>query len=254
MERFVALFDAHWGYERKSGHKVSLHDPRAIRSVLKFIADFKPHHLVLGGDMLDCAVISHHNRNTPGRTEGLRVLHDAQELQSQFLAPLEELVSKRLIYHIGNHEQWLDDLSNELPGLEGLVDLRTMLGLGRRWELIYQGKASHLGKLIFIHGDQIGGGEHAAKSAVITYNRNVRFGHRHTYAVYTKMSPIEDDAHTGISVPCLCRRGPSYGKGKPNKWCQGFLWGYLLPRGNFADYVSIILNGTCVINGKSYTG
>ena len=53
MEKFVALFDMHWGYERDgSRHKVPLHDQKAISVAMQFIEDFKPDHVILGGDTL----------------------------------------------------------------------------------------------------------------------------------------------------------------------------------------------------------
>ena len=126
MKKFVALFDLHYGYERDSyRHKRPLHDLKAMSIALQFIADFKPHDIILGGDMLDCAAISHHNRNRPGRTEGLRVLSDAKELRDVFLTEIEKQRRARKSYIIGNHEDWLSDLVDAEPGLEGIVDLRT---------------------------------------------------------------------------------------------------------------------------------
>ena len=254
MEKFVALFDAHWGFERVKGHKVPLHDPKALDVALQFISDFKPDHVVLGGDMLDCGAISHHNDRKPGNTEGLRIFTDAEELRSTVLRPIEQAVRGRLIYHIGNHEDWLNDLVIGQPGLEGIVEPEVLLGL-KKWEVIPQGKVSRLSKLVFAHGDQLRGGEHIAKAATLIYEKNVRFGHHHTFQIYTKTSAVEANGHTGIAVPCLCRKGPKYGEGAPNRWMQGFLWGYIDgPEGCFADYVSVIVNGKTIINGKIYRG
>lgn len=252
-KKFVFLVDVHWGYERRNGHKIPLHDPKAIASVLSFVKDFKPDHVILGGDILDCGAISHHTRNRPGAVEGLRILSDAAELSETLIRPLESLVPGRLVYHIGNHERWLDKLAEELPGLEGMVEVEKLLKLGPQWEVIPQGKASKLGKLHFIHGDQLSGGEHIAKAAVTTYETSVRFGHFHTYQTFTKSTPLESKlGHTGMAVPCLCRKDPAYGHGKPNKWVQGFLWGYVEPSGTFYDFVSIIMDGRFMANGKLY--
>lgn len=257
MEKFLALFDGHWGYERNSSrHKVPLHDEKAINVALEFAKDFKPDHVILGGDMLDCGAISHHNHNKPGAIEGLRLLADAKELAANVIKPLEEVAGKgRLIYHVGNHEDWLNDLTDSIPALEDIIDVKSLLSLGKRWEVIPQGDATRLGKLTFVHGDQLKGGEHIAKAAVIAYEKNIRFGHHHTYQTYTKTSAIEANGHTGIAVPCLCKKGPRYGEGAPNRWVQGFLYGYIGgPEGIFADYVPVIVNGKSIINGKVYKG
>lgn len=255
MEKFVALYDLHWGYERRAGHKVTLHDQKALNVALKFIADFKPDHVILGGDTLDCGAISHHNHGKPGAVEGFRLLSDANELRKALIEPIESLKTKSLTYIVGNHEDWLTDLVEQIPALEGIVDVRSMLKLSKKWEIIPIGESTKLGKLIFIHGDQIKGGEHSAKWATVAYEANVRFGHHHTYQVYTKTSAIDSNGHTGIAIPCLCRKGPKYGGGSPNRWVQGFSWGYIGgPNNTFNDYVSVIINGVATINGKSYVG
>jgi hypothetical protein len=55
-------------------------------------------------------------------------------------------------------------------------------------------------------------------------------------------------------VPCLSTRRPGYGKGQPNKWIQGFLWGYVNSDGTFNDYVSIIVRDRFIANGTTYKG
>ncbi len=252
MTKFLFLTDIHFGWERKNGHKIPLHDPKAIDAVLAFAKDFKPDTIILGGDTLDCAVISHHNKGKPGKTEGLRLLVDAVEARKAVIEPLEKLGAKRLVYHIGNHEDWLTDLTDEMPGLEGIMDIKTLLKLDK-WEVIPQGGYSKVGKLTFIHGDQLSGGEHIAKAAVTTYETSIRFGHFHSHQVYTKTAPLDYKyPHTGVLVPCLCRRDPGYGGGKPNRWAQGFNYGYVQPNGMFNDYVSIIVDGKFTANGKTY--
>ena len=255
MEKFVALYDVHYGYERRAGHRVPLHDSKAIKVALDYIKDFKPDHIILGGDILDCGCISHHNHGKPGAVEGFRLLADAKELREEVINSLEEAKPKSLTYIVGNHEDWLTDLVDQIPALEGIVDVRSLLSLGPKWKVIERGDPHRLGKLVFIHGDQIKGGDHAAKFATLAYEKNVRLGHFHTYQVYTKTSAVESNGHTGVVVPCLCKKAPRYGQGAPNKWMQGFLWGYVNgPEGTFNDFVSVIVNGKSLINGKLYGG
>lgn len=254
MKKFVALFDSHFGYERRNGHKVALHDEKAISVATQFIADFKPDHTILGGDILDCGSVSHHNHGKPGATEGLRLLEDAVGCRKAIISPVEAATKGSLTYIVGNHEDWLTDLVDQIPALEGIVDVKSMLKLGSRWTVVPQGEAHKLGKLVFIHGDQIKGGEHSAKWATVAFEANVRFGHHHTLQIYSKTSAIQSNGHTGICVPCLCKKGPKYGGGAPNRWVQGFLWGYIHDDGMFNDYVSVITQGKAVINGKMYQG
>ena len=253
MEKFVFLTDLHYGYERKNGHKVPLHDLKALKVALDFVKDFKPDHIILGGDMLDCGAISHHNHGKPGATEGLKMLADAKELIEVLIKPVEAMKPKSLVYIGGNHEAWIDQLVEKHPALEGIVDLKAMLQLSDKWKLIPQGEIHKLGKLIFMHGDQIKGGEHSAKWATVAWESNVRFGHHHTAQTYTKTSGKDMNGHTGVAVPCLCRKDPAYGGGSPNRWMQGFQFGYVGgPEGIFNDYTAIIINGKSIINGKVY--
>jgi metallophosphoesterase superfamily enzyme len=251
LKKFIFATDLHYGYERRGGHKIALHDSKALSILLQFAADFKPDTVILGGDILDCSAISHHNKGKPGAVEGLRLLGDAQECQAAIIDPISAL-AKETVYIEGNHERWLRDLINEIPGLEGIVSLEALLNL-KNWTVVPQGGVFNMGKLTFMHGDGLSGGEHIAKSAVITYERSVRFGHVHTAQMYTKNSPLDQKhAKTGVAVPCLCKKGPGYGRGKPNRWSQGFLFGYMWDGGLFNDYIVIVTDGKAAINGKMY--
>lgn len=252
MKKFIFATDIHFGYERKGGHKVPLHDIKAVNSMLAFAKDFKPDVFILGGDVLDCNPVAHHNKGKPGRTEGLKLLVDAQEAVKAVIEPIEAIKPKELIFITGNHERFLADMVEEIPGLEGILDVESLLKL-QKWDIVPQGGHYNLGKLTFVHGDQLTGGEHIAKAAVIAYERNIRFGHVHTFQSFTKTSPLDyKNAKTGIAVPCLCHKTPSYGRGKPNRWVQGFNYGYILDNGNFNDYIVTILDGQCAVNGKLY--
>lgn len=224
--------------------------------MLAFAKEFKPDTFIWGGDALDAGVISHHNHGKPGATEGLKLREDATEGRKAFIAPIEAIVPKAgdLIYMVGNHEDWLTDLTDQIPALEGIIDLPVLLKLDR-WKVIPQGGAFNLGKLTFVHGDTVKGGEHVAKNAVVNYERSIRFGHHHTFQAYTKNSALDyKNAKTGICVPCLCTKTPKYGEGAPNRWTQGFCYGYIGEGGTFHDYIAIIVDGKTVINGKVYKG
>lgn len=253
MESFVFLTDLHWGYERRGGHKVATHDLRALSVAQQFMQDFKPDHVILGGDILDCGAISHHNK-TAGSVEGLKLFEDAKQCREMVIEPIEKLKPKSLTYITGNHEDWLNDLVDLHPGLEGIIDLKSILKLSDKWKIIPCGEAHKLGKLVFLHGDQIKGGEYPAKWATTVYERSVRFGHFHTFQSYSKTSAIEDNGHTGVAVPCLCKKGPKYGGGSPNRWMQGFQWGFIGAGGVFNDYTTIITDGKAMIGGKEYRG
>ena len=254
VKKFVYLVDLHYGYERKSGHKLALHDPRAMDLALQFVSDFKPDTLILGGDILDCGAVSHHNQGKPGRTEGMRIIADAKDCAREFIDPLNHSAYiPTKVYIIGNHEGWLTDAMEEQPQYEGMLDIDVLLPLGG-WTIIPRGSHYNLGKMTFMHGDQLSGGEHVAKQAVTTFERSVRFGHFHTYQAFTKTTPIDNKlGKTGVCVPCLCKKDMAYAKGKPNRWVQGINFGYVFADGTYSDQVSLITNGRLVgPDGKVY--
>jgi hypothetical protein len=249
--KYIFLTDVHWGYEKKSRHLRPIHDTRAINAVLEFAQDFKPDRVILGGDILDCGAVSHHNKQRPGNVEGLRLGRDMEECREAFIAPLEALGAKNYTYLTGNHEDWINDVYIDNPALEGMLDFSLMLS--PKWDVVDHGRGVALGKLYFMHGDQIKGGEHVAKQAWQYYGRSVRFGHFHTFQAHTPKRAMDSDIlHTAICVPCLSRRDPAYGENKPNSWLQGFNFGYVMPNGHFSDYTPIITNGTFIANGKLY--
>lgn len=259
MKKFIALFDLHYGKERTSSrHYRPIHDERAMGAVMAFIADFKPDALIWGGDQLDCSAISHWTRNKRREIEGLRIIEDIRGFQETYLYPIDRMLppdaERRFL--IGNHEAWLDQLSEEYPGLDGMLDLDVALGLSEMgYTVVPQGGTTKLGKLHFLHGDVITGGKYRATAAILAYERSVRFGHFHRFEAATKHTALDiTDVRTAVIVPCLCRRGPSFDKGKPNQWMTGFNWGYIHADGTFNDYVTIITNGRFSANGKTYRG
>lgn len=260
MEKFIAIWDTHVGFERRNGHLKPLHDERAIKAMLAFAKDFKPNTVVLGGDILDCGAISHWNNQKPGATEGMRLAKDAQIARDMIVKPLEKTLDTtrpvKKVFLEGNHEAWITDLIEKEPGLEGLIDPSTLLGFDSAWKVLPQGEIYRLSKhLVLAHGDQVKGGEHCAKAGVVNFQTSIRFGHHHTFQTYTATSPITNELpRTGMAVGCLCTKNQKYGEGKPNKWVQGFLYGYVLDDGTFHDYHATIINGRTVINGKIYRG
>lgn len=256
IRRFMFVTDTHWGWESKGGHKTTIHDPKALDVMLQFAEDFKPHDFIFGGDILDCGVISHHTKGKPRKTEGFRLLRDAEECRTNIIKPIERILPREGLkaFIIGNHCDWIEDLLDEEPGLEGLVDVKHLLELDK-WKVIPQGGGIQYHKMYFIHGDTVKGGEHCAKKAVTDYARNIRFGHHHTYQAFTTTSPVDTEvARTGIAIPCLCSKDVGYMERIPNKWVQGWNYGWVEDNGVFNDQVAIVIRGKAIINGKRYSG
>jgi hypothetical protein len=257
VKKIVYAGDMHFGWERVNGVKRPIHNTKAINAMMAFVSDFKPDIFVNLGDALDCGSVSHWNKGKRRSVEGLRLIEDAAEAKKGLLEPINKILpaNAQKVFHTGNHEQWLDDLLEEYPGLEGYIGVDQMLGLSETgWTIIPQGGVSKFGKLYFAHGDTVGG-KHVADVAVNHYERSIRFGHHHTAQMATKISALDiTDVRTGVAVPCLCNRGPSYTRGRADRWINGFGYGYVFPDGSFTDTVVVIVGGRFHWNGRTYRG
>jgi hypothetical protein len=87
---------------------------------------------------------------------------------------------------------------------------------------------------------------------VDVHGKNIFYGHMHTAQSFARITPIDNEAHIGVSVPCACSLNPEYRKDMPNAWMGGFLVFYVLPNGNFNAYTVIATKGSFVLNGKLY--
>jgi Calcineurin-like phosphoesterase len=265
IKRFMALYDIHVGTDKRlvDGRMKSelTHSLPAIKAVMDFAVDFKPDWLILGGDQLNCGPVSHWNAGKPRLMPDMNLKWEMDELDKLILKPFDAIIpaSGRKVWKSGNHEQWINQFVNENPGVEGLCEPENYLKLRERgWELAGDEDIIQFGKINFIHGHEVfkrgtvlaGSG---AKKMGNAYRRNIRAGHLHTYEVYTDITPVDrSDYHTSIILPAMARASQAYAGGSSSNFQQGFGFGYVMPDGNFSDYVSIINNGKFVWNGRIY--
>jgi hypothetical protein len=252
---FIATFDEHYGFEKVDNKIVPIHDQKAIDAILEFGHDLKPHAWVKGGDQVDCGPISHHNKNRRLFLENRRLKDDFEAYDRNMHQPINELVKGPKIFHIGNHEDWIADLIEEMPALQGLVSLPDFLGLrSQGWTIKGVGEVSHLGKLHFVHGEHIGSAENKAAKLLRSYARSIVAGHHHSMQSATMTTALdEDEVKMAWLIACLCKRNPSYAQNRPNQWMQGFGWGYVnAVTGRFNFYPTVIVDGVFYANGKTY--
>lgn len=259
MKSFIAAFDLHFGWEHRYEYgrrkTVPTHSLESVGALMSFARDFKPDVFILGGDQLDASCVGHWNRGKPRITEGFRLKEDMDLLNKHVLEPIDRISTKK-IWIVGNHERFIDDLLDELPGIEGLCEPHNYLRLKPRgWEVVELGKIYKLGKLNFIHGDVLKPGKARAQRLVSEYRRNIRCGHFHTFEAATDVTPYDrKDFHTGIVVPAMARCNAAYLKNKVSNHHQGFLYGWVADNGTFTDHVMTIVNNKFIHNGKVYDG
>jgi len=244
VTRGVAVFDLHYPH----------HNRPLWKNLLRFVSDFRPDVFIFGGDNLNMDAVDHWRRekNQQRALEGRRLKHDYSGFNRDILEPLSDALpgTCRLIWHHGNHEDWVEQYIDSHPEAEGFLEVETNLGLAD-WEIYDYGRSSAIGKLHVIHGEYVN--EYNAAKTVRVYHRNIIYGHGHTMQAFTEITPLDSDAHTSTQIPCACNLNPDYRRNKPNAWLNGFAVFHVMPGGNFNLYPVVAFGGAFVApNGEMY--
>ena len=225
-----------------------------IRAILGLMDDIKFDKMIIAGDFLDLGCISHWNRNRHRTLEMKRLKSDyimANGLLDEFDRRLPRDCEKYFLK--GNHEKWADDLLEEMPALEGLIEPKDLLSLKERnYEIYEYNQLLKLGRLYVTHGIYAGG--NPIKKHLDELKVNVLFAHTHTLGMKLSSSPARDIAFAGYNIGCVCDLAPDYMKNRPNAWTHGFAIGYFYPNGYFDVQLVRVVDGRFVFNGKMYDG
>ena len=221
-------------------------------NILLLVAKLKPKFFVFGGDNLDMKPFSHwiHSKGDMRTLEGARIREDYENFNNDIQIPLNSILHNCEKHWLkGNHEDWARQAIDRNPQGEGYWEIENNVDLNG-WNVYELNEVATIGKMNFIHG--IYTNEHHAKKTVTNYESNVFYGHAHDHQSYTKITPIRNEPHIGMSIPCAGKTNPDYNRNKPNKWVTGFLIFEILPDGNFTTYPIIANNGVFSYNGKLY--
>lgn len=225
------------------------YDTKAMMCVEKFLPDFRPDILIYMGDALNLDYISHHELSNRRIMEGKRLKADYREINKMIKRHKKLAGNPRVIYMIGNHEDWVNDYINSNPNMESFGEVENNIeGID---EFIELNKTYKVGKLHYLHG--VYTNQYHAKKHVDNYKRNIVYGHTHTVQVHTSISPIDrTDYHTAKSVGCLCNKNAKYMEKRPSSWVHAFHVAYVQRNGLFSDYIININQGQFIWNGKLY--
>ncbi len=242
-----------------------IHYPEHARSALSAVWSFMRHHkasissVTLLGDALDCENLSHHTKGKPGLRKRGGYKSDMDGFSKDILSVIESIVTPETTrtYMFGNHERFIeDDLINEMPELDGVVNIPVMLNLkGRGWRYVKVGDHTTIGKVILMHGDQIGSNIHIAKKMLDQLMKSCVMGHVHRSSSFSASALVtEKKKLIGHTLGCLCTLSPGYAKGRPNAFVHGF--GVLEQHGDFVNIHNIIImpDGTFSYGGRVFGG
>lgn len=258
FKKIVLLPDIHYPH----------HNVEAFRAVLKFIKWFKPDEVNLLGDAMNMDTVNHWKRDKGNQLyfEGKRMKAEYEGFDRDILRPIEKAIPKHCVkvYMGGNHEDWVNEVIEKNPQLQGMIEPEIALNLKKRnwiWipYIIHNNDDSwkrgmrEYGKLVVFHGEYTNK-YHAFKTAS-SFSKSVVYGHTHDIQMYT--TTTQDDYtsfHTAQSIGCLANLSPEYLKGNFNKWVNAFGILYLRENGYFNLYTPIIVKGKFIYAGKIFEG
>lgn len=229
-------------------------DNIAIKSVLNLMDDIKFDGIINLGDYLNLSCISHWNENKHKTLEGKRLKGDyisGNALLDEFDKRLPKGAEKHFL--MGNHEEWMGQLIEKYPALDGLFDISSGLKLNERGYKIYPyNEIVRFGRLCVTHG--IYCGTTPARTHASKLLSNVLVGHTHSPEMCLIHSPAKEVSVVGYVNGCLCHMSPDYMKSKPSNWATGVAILYLFPNGWFDVNLIRIVKGRFVYNEKLYDG
>lgn len=200
---------------------IPFHDEKTLQLVFSCIIDNQPEYIVLLGDVLDCYSISRFTKR-PDRVRNLQ-----QEITTfyKLMRNLKKHLPNTEIHYIfGNHENRLEKLVLDNPGLFGLENLSPeKLFKLDDLEIYYHKTKLKINDFIFYHGDVVR--KDAAYSAKAEYldhkMQNGISGHTHRLSCYH--TTYEQEPGFWFENGCLCEMTPDY-LNDPDKanWQQGF--------------------------------
>jgi predicted phosphodiesterase len=239
-ERIVALFDTH----------VPFNIP--LDPVWEFVRDFKPTIVLLGGDVHDWTAVSTWVCDQSRALDGGTINQNYDELRKVVLSNVLTAAPKaRVVYLVGNHEDWLRKAAQADPNLRGFIELEK--NLPKEVQIVPLNQAYHVNEhLCYLHG--LYTTKYHAFQTVHAVHKTVLYGHTHDVQRYTDISPVDaDQFYTGASCGCLCNLNPSYMKNKPNRWVHGFNYCYVDTKTKeFNETQVYIIRGKFRANGRIY--
>lgn len=240
--RVVSLWDVH----------VPDADAFALRAVLDFVKEYKPDHVVLGGDFLELESCSAH-----GGVANPLALMDEIKAGKKTLDRLQAAAPDAVITYLeGNHETRLSRaVISSLPTFDGALDVPSLLELrdrGIEWvpyRRLWRPMIGDVpGKLAYTHGEWATM-HHAAKH-LQQYGVSVRYGHTHKPQSATR-GYADGRVCIALGSPCLRTLDPGWA-GPHHGWLHGFGIDEFMPDGTFTAQNLVMVDRRFAWNGKIY--
>lgn len=242
MISFVAVADQH----REQGEP----EHPSWTLTKRFIADFRPDIIILGGDLLDYRYISSYSQSDEECRRDADFMNEFDILRAEL--DVLQGHTKKIYYLEGNHEFRLEAYLRQNPILRRALCMEEVLDLGARKipYILMPDQPLRLGKLAFAHGWYYG--VHYSKKTLDEYGGNIVVWHAHRPQYYARRIRATNSEIGCWGLGCLCARDPFYLKGRPNRWQNGFGVGYIQKNGYFNIYDVRITHNQFTYGGVHY--
>jgi predicted phosphodiesterase len=240
--------------------QIPYHDQKSLDAVLSYASEIHWDGIIQLGDFMDWDFISRWSKENARKIEGQRFLeeyfHGNAVLDQIQTAVRNQNKDAHIVIIEGNHDWRVENVIDQTPALEGLIEMERNLRLAERnityWRYWTHRKPFIIGKAWFIHGEYIG--THHAKKMAESFHRNVFYGHTHDVMSYTKTTAWGDSIMCS-SLGTLSVLDLEYMGHRPSNWQQAFAEFFFQSNGNFNHYVTnIVENEFVAINGRKYKG
>jgi predicted MPP superfamily phosphohydrolase len=241
-EKVVALFDVHDDPFKE------LHP--SYKAAKKFLKDYQPDRIVLGGDIATVDSISYFVNKKPRLAEGRRYKDDVNSTRRLLRALQKDNPNAEFDYIIGNHEYRVQRYIDEHPAMEGSMDWVENVGLEKDFgmNVVEYNKVLKIGKAAIMHGWYYNI-YHAAKTLKV-YGDNIFYGHVHEHQVAVQNMMSTEKPIMAMSVGCLSAVNPDYRLGMPTRFQNGLLLLDMHKDGTFTPHHIIIINGVLSYGGQ----
>lgn len=218
-------------------------DEPLLDTVIEFISDYKPHDIILNGDILDCYEVSDFDK----RPERLFNLGTEFEMADTLIRKLKRYAAKdcKIWWIDGNHEERLQRaIWRRAQDFSFLVkDIPEALRLDETCAgyVPYGKHIDYLG-FVFTHGNFVSSySAYTAKRHLERYRSSGVNGHTHRLGSYS-VTDMHGSSHTWYEQGCLCRKDLEYVRGVAN-WQQGILIGTVAGGALHPQLVHVIETG-----------
>jgi predicted phosphodiesterase len=242
LEKILLVPDVHVPYE----------DRKAMALMLKAGKAFKPDHVIVLGDFIDCYSVSSHSK-LPERSLKLK---EEVKAAKDALDAVASLGAKNNVFVEGNHEDRLKRyLQDKAPELFDYISIPKILELkDKGFKYVPYKQSYRLGKLNITH-DCGNAGRYAHYKSLDTFQHNIVIGHTHRLG-YAVEGNAQGERHVAAMFGWLgdVEQVDYMHRVKAIKdWTLGFGIGYLDPSTGVVYLVPVpIVNYTCQIEGKVY--